>query len=86
MVHVFGGKNVFYFLTPLEKRWPQTLPAANEVNRIEWLGMAASGVRHFAGESRPDSPLHHWKEWPYTVNTACYGCHVSQLSTDYSSQ
>ena len=23
------------------------------------------------------------KEWPYTFNTACYGCHVSQLSTNY---
>jgi hypothetical protein len=24
-----------------------------------------------------------WREWPYTFNTACYGCHASQLATNY---
>ncbi len=82
MAHALGGKNVFYFLTPLEKGRLQTLPLAYDVNRKEWIDMAGSGVRHFPGEPRPDAPLH-WKEWPYTFNTACYSCHVSQLSTNY---
>ena len=42
--------------------------------------MAKSGVRHFPGQTA--EPVN-WKEWPYTFNTACYGCHVSQLSTNY---
>ena len=31
---------------------------------------------------REDQPVN-WKESPYTFNTACYCCHVSQLSTNY---
>jgi hypothetical protein len=46
----------------------------------EWFDMAASGVRHVPGHS--DEPIH-WKDWQYTFNTACYGCHVSQVSTNY---
>jgi tetratricopeptide (TPR) repeat protein len=42
--------------------------------------MAASGVRHFPGHT--DEPIN-WKDWQYTFNTACYGCHVSQVSTNY---
>ena len=82
MEHALGGKNVFYFLTPLEKGRLQTLPVAYDVARKEWIDMAASGVRHFPGDQRPEEPFH-WKEWPYAFNTACYSCHVSQLSTHY---
>jgi tetratricopeptide (TPR) repeat protein len=82
MEHALGGKNVFYFLTPLERGRLQTLPVAYDLNRKEWIDMAASGVRHFPGDQRPDEPFN-WKEWPYTFNTACHGCHVSQLSTNY---
>jgi len=79
--YVLGGKNVYYFLTPLERGRLQTLPVAYDVNRKEWLDTAASGLRHIPGEDlgRPVN----WKKWPYTFNTACYGCHVSQLSTNY---
>ena len=79
--HVLGGKNVFYFLTLLEKGRLQTLPVAYDVNRKEWLDTAASGMRHIPGEL-PNQPVH-WKDWPYTFNTACYSCHVSQLATNY---
>ena len=81
MEHVLGGKNVYYFLTALNRGRLQTLPVAYDVNKKEWLDTAASGVRHIPGQT-PDEPVH-WKEWPYTFNTACYGCHVSQLSTNY---
>lgn len=78
--HAMGGKNVYYFLTPLDRGRLQTLPLAYDVNKKEWFDMAASGVRHFPGQT--DEAIH-WKDWQYTFNTACYGCHVSQVSTNY---
>lgn len=78
---VLGGKNVSYFLTLLEKGRLQTLPVAFDVNKKEWFDTAASGMRHFPGGER--SQTVNWKESPYTFNTACYSCHVSQLSTNY---
>jgi len=78
---VLGGKNVYYFLTPMEKGRLQTLPLAYDVRKQEWFDMAGSGMRHFPGR-RPDEPVH-WKDWPYTFNTACHSCHVSQLATNY---
>ena len=81
---VMGGKNVCYFLTPLEKGRLQTLPLAYDVNRREWLDTAASGIRHIPeqGEGAP----YHWKDPEYTFNSQCYSCHVSQLSTNYDSK
>lgn len=78
--YAIGGKNVFYFLTDLEGGKLQVLPLAYDVRRKEWYDMAASGDRHFAGATNETV---HWKEWPYTFNTACYNCHVSQLATNY---
>ncbi len=75
--HVLGGKNVYYFLTSMNKGRLQTLPLAYDVKKKEWFDTAASGVRHFSGQ-----PVH-WKASVYTFNTACYNCHVSQLSTNY---
>jgi len=80
MLHVMGGKNVYYFLTLLERGRLQTLPVAYDVRRKEWYDTAASGVRHFTDVR--DEPVN-WTEWPYTFNTACFNCHVSQLSTNY---
>jgi len=79
--HVLGGKNVYYFLTPLSKGRLQTLPVAYDVNKKEWFDTAASGIRHLPGGERGESV--DWREYPYTFNTACYNCHVSQLSTNY---
>jgi tetratricopeptide (TPR) repeat protein len=75
--HVLGGKNIYYFLTPLDRGRLQTLPLAYDVKKKEWFDTAASGVRHFS-----DQPVN-WRESVYTFNTACYSCHVSQLSTNY---
>ena len=47
IAQVLGGKNVCYFLTPLERGLLQVLPVAYEVNRREWFSTAASAVRHF---------------------------------------
>jgi tetratricopeptide (TPR) repeat protein len=79
--HVLGGKNVYYFLTPFNKGRFQTLPVAYDVNKNEWFDTAASGMRHFPGGERGEAVS--WKEYPYTFNTTCYSCHVSQLSTNY---
>ena len=81
IAHVLGGKNVYYFLTPMERGRLQTLPVAYDVNEKKWFDMSKSGVRHFPGLV-PDEPVH-WTDWPYTFNTACYNCHVSQLDTNY---
>jgi len=80
--HVLGGKNVYYFLTPMERGRLQVLPLAYDVVKKEWFDTAASGIRHFPGRSETDEPVS-WRDQQYTFNTACYSCHVSQLSTNY---
>ncbi len=81
VAHVMGGKNVYYFLTPMERGSLQTLPIAYDVRTREWFDTAASGVRHFP-HATPEAPVH-WTDPMYTFNTSCHGCHVSQLSTNY---
>ncbi|MHC5094193.1 MAG: tetratricopeptide repeat protein [Planctomycetota bacterium] len=80
ILHVLGGKNVYYFLAALEKGRLQTLPVAYDVNKQQWYDTAASGVRHFP--DRMDEAVH-WTDREYTFNTSCYGCHVSQLVKNY---
>jgi tetratricopeptide (TPR) repeat protein len=83
IVQVMGGKDVFYFLTPLERGWFQVLPVAYDVRRREWFDTTASAMRHFG--DRRDEALY-WKERPLTFNTSCFSCHVSQLSKNYDLQ
>jgi tetratricopeptide (TPR) repeat protein len=80
IAQVMGGKNVYYFLTPLERGWLQVLPVAYDVRRREWFDTTASAMRHFG--DRRDEALY-WKERQLTFNTSCFGCHVSQLSKNY---
>ena len=80
--YALGGKNVFYFLTPMDRGRLQTLPVAYDVRKKEWFDTALSGLRHFPGQQGSETPVG-WQEWPYTFNTSCYGCHVSQLATNY---
>ncbi len=80
MAHAMGGKNVYYFLTPLERGRLQVLPLAYDVQSNEWFNTASSMVRHF-GDMR-DTPLD-WRDPMLTFNTACFGCHVSQLAKNY---
>ena len=78
-----GGKNVFYFLTPTERGRFQVLPVAYDVRKKEWFNTTASMIRHFTNVR--DEALG-WNERPLTFNTACYSCHVSQLSTNYDAK
>ena len=80
IVQMMGGKNVFYFLTPLERGWLQVLPVAYDVRRQEWFDTTASAMRHFG--DRRDEALY-WKDRPLTFNTSCFSCHVSQLAKNY---
>jgi tetratricopeptide (TPR) repeat protein len=52
MLHVLGGKNVFYFLTPLDRGRLQVLPIAYQVHERKWFDMPASAVRH-VGNTKP---------------------------------
>jgi tetratricopeptide (TPR) repeat protein len=80
IVHAMGGKNVFYFLTPMERGRLQVLPLAYDVQKKSWFDTAASGIRHFHDiEEQPVG----WKDPEYTFNTSCYGCHVSQFARNY---
>ena len=80
MAYAMGGKNVYYFLTPLSRGRLQTLPVAYDIIATEWFDMTGSAVRHFA---QIEDEAYDWRDWPYTFNTSCYGCHVSQLATNY---
>ncbi len=75
-----GGKGVVYLLTALAKGRLQVLPVAYDVRKKEWYDTTASMIRHVA--ERPDAALD-WRDPSLTFNTACYTCHVSQLSPNY---
>lgn len=75
-----GGKNVYYFLTTLERGRLQVLPLAYDVRRQTWINSTGSMVMH---ESGPSAAPVDWRDSALTFNTSCYGCHVSQLATNY---
>ncbi len=77
-----GGKNVIYFLTPLEKGKLQTIPLAYDVNDKKWYNNPESAVRHFPDANATDEALP-WMDRMYNFNSSCYSCHVSQLQTNF---
>lgn len=81
VVWVLGGKNVYYFLTPLEKGKLQTIPLAYNLNNKKWYNNPQSALRHFP-EGPADQALP-WRDRMYNFNTSCYSCHVSQLQTNF---
>jgi len=80
IVEALGGKDVVYFLAAFDRGRLQTLPVAYDVRKREWFDMAASGAPH--ASSVASAPLD-WKDWRFTFNTACRGCHVSQIANHY---
>ncbi len=80
IAQVMGGKNVYYFLTPLDRGRLQVLPLAYDVHKKAWYDMAASGVRHFP--DRRDQALD-WTDRMFAFNTTCFNCHVTELATNY---
>jgi len=80
LLHTMGGKNIYYFLTQLEKGKLQVLPVAFRLTDKTWYNTTASMLRHFHEDG--DTPLE-WRDPMLTFNTACFGCHVSQLDKNY---
>lgn len=81
VLHALGGKNVYFFLVPLEKGKLQVAPLAYNVHTHEWYDSTGSMVRHF-NSGIVDAALD-WTDRQLTFNTACHDCHVSQLSKNY---
>ena len=75
-----GGKNVYYFLTPLERGHLQVLPLAFDTRTKTWMDATLSMTMH-ENVSR-EQPVA-WRDRTLTFNTSCYGCHVSQIETNY---
>ncbi|WP_374288327.1 ammonia-forming cytochrome c nitrite reductase subunit c552 [Desulfovibrio desulfuricans] len=83
IAQVLGGKNVYYFLTPLERGRLQTLPVAFDVRGRQWFAVAASTARHGPHFRAGGHEGLSWRDPAYTFNTSCHACHVSQLSANY---
>jgi len=75
-----GGKNVYYFLTPLDRGFLQVLPLAYDVREKTWMDSTRSMTMH---ENISRSEPVAWRDRALTFNTSCYGCHVSQIETNY---
>lgn len=75
-----GGKNVYYFLTPLERGHLQVLPLAFDMRTKSWMDATLSMTMH---ENVPHAQPVTWRDRTLTFNTSCYGCHVSQIETNY---
>lgn len=80
MVHAMGGKNTFFFLTPMKRGRLQVMPLSFNVRTQMWYDTTKSMVRHFADL---DDEAIDWRDPLLTFNTACHNCHVSQLSKNY---
>jgi tetratricopeptide (TPR) repeat protein len=80
IAHAVGGKNIYYFLTPLERGHLQVLPLAFDVRAGAWVDSTKGTVMH---DNIPRDQAVNWRDRALTFNTACYGCHVSQVETNY---
>jgi Tfp pilus assembly protein PilF len=80
ILYALGGKNIYYFLTELDRGHLQVMPLAYDVRSRSWLDSTASmTMQQFAIPSEAVD----WRDRSLTFNTSCYGCHVSQLATNY---
>ncbi len=82
ILHALGGKNVYFFLVPLEKGKLQVAPIAYNVHTKIWYDSTGSMVRHF-NSNLVDEALE-WTDRQLTFNAACHDCHVSQLRKNYN--
>lgn len=83
VVWALGGKNVSYFLTPMENGKLQTIPLAYDYNKKIWYNNPESAIRHFPDGNMPADEALPWKDRMYTFNTSCYSCHISQLQNNF---
>lgn len=81
IAQALGGKNVYYFLTLLERGRLQVLPLAFDLRTKTWMDATLSMTMH---ENVPHAQPVTWRDRALTFNTSCYGCHVSQIETNYN--
>ena len=86
MVHAMGGKNVYFFLTPLDRGRLQVMPISFNVPEKRWFDTTLSMVRHFTEAEREEDEAVDWRDPLLTFNAACYGCHVSQMAKNYDAE
>jgi len=79
----FGGRNVRYFLIPMDKGKLQVAPVAYYVQQRKWYDATSSMVRDFQ-DGGPQDEAVHWTDRQLTFNTSCHDCHVSQLEKNYN--
>ena len=82
VLHALGGKNVYFFLVPLDKGKLQVAPLAYHVHKKEWYNATGSMVRHFSN-GLTDEALE-WTDRQLTFNTGCHDCHISQMRKNYN--
>jgi hypothetical protein len=63
-----GGKNVYYFLTMLDRGRLQVLPLAYDVPRKSWIDATASTMAHDRG---PTAQPIYWRDPMLTFNHYC---------------
>jgi tetratricopeptide (TPR) repeat protein len=78
-----GGKNIYYFLTMLDRGRLQVLPLAYDVRSKSWTDATASMTVHDRAPTAQPVP---WRDPMLTFNTSCLGCHVSQIATNYDAK
>jgi tetratricopeptide (TPR) repeat protein len=71
---VMGGRNIFYFLSPLDRGRLQVLPLAYDVKQKTWYDATAKPLPHSIDPG---------DEGPLIFHSLCYRCHVNQLSLPY---
>lgn len=81
VLHALGGKNVYFFLVPLEQGKLQVAPIAYHLHKKTWYNATGSMVRHFSNGTT-DEALE-WTDRQLTFNTACHDCHISQMRKNY---
>ena len=81
VLHALGGKNVYFFMVPLDKGKLQVAPLAYNVHTKVWYDSTGSMVRHFNSDI-VDEALD-WTDRQLTFNAACHDCHISQLRKNY---
>lgn len=84
IAYTLGGKNMYNFMTLLERGRLQILPLAYDRNDHRWFDNTSDMLikRHFSEEEAINLSLD-WTDRQWAFNTACFDCHVSQLKKNY---
>jgi tetratricopeptide (TPR) repeat protein len=79
--HVVGGRNVCFFLIPLEQGRLQVAPLAYHVGSGRWSFVTEGAADHF-GVGPVPSELE-WTDRRFRFDSGCRDCHVGSLDPQY---